>query len=170
MEITFKQHKKHQTGASALHVLSRQMCLSACSGVHCKQKIKTSCNESSYIHKAAAETVSHCIINKQMASDSSSQRLHKKLNHLIEIPLQQELFEDTDQLLEGRELPPVQLHQLHRLQSVGHVEADVDLDLGVLVGQLDDGHAGLVEHLGRHTEAVDDTTTDIGCGRWPIVK
>ena len=68
-------------------------------------------------------------------------------NHLIEVSLQEELLENTDELLERRELPSVQLHQLHRLQPVGHVEADVHLDLCTLVRQLDYWHRCLVQHL-----------------------
>ena len=48
-------------------------------------------------------------------------------NHLIEVSLQEELLENTDELLQRWELPPVQLHQLNRLEPVGHVEADVHL-------------------------------------------
>ena len=71
----------------------------------------------------------------------------KKATHLVEVPLQEELLEDTDELLQRRKLPPVQLHQLHWLQPVGHVEADVHLDLCTLVRQLDYWHRCLVQHL-----------------------
>lgn len=57
------------------------------------------------------------------------------------------MLENTDELLERRELPSVQLHQFHRLQPVGHVEADVHLDLCTLVRQLDYWHRCLVQHL-----------------------
>lgn len=66
---------------------------------------------------------------------------------LIEIPLEEELLEHADEFLERRELAAVQLDQLDRLETVGHVEADVDLDLGVAIRQLDDWYAGLVKDL-----------------------
>ena len=69
--------------------------------------------------------------------------------YFVEVPLQKELLENTDELLKRGELPPVQLHQLHRLQPIGHVEADVHLYLGALISQLYDWHTCLVKHLER---------------------
>ena len=84
--------------------------------------------------------------------------------HLIEVPLQEELLENTDELLERGELPPVQLHQLHGLEPVSHVEADVHLDLCTLVRQLDYWHRCLVQHLQntiKQKEKTQEQTTGI---------
>jgi hypothetical protein len=66
--------------------------------------------------------------------------------HLVEISLQQKLLEDVDEFGHRRKSLLEVLDQLHRPQPVGHVEADVDLDVRQAVRQLDD--RDLVE---RHT-------------------
>ena len=57
---------------------------------------------------------------------------------LVEISLKQKLLQDVDELRQGREPLLEVLDQLDRSQAVGHVEADVDLDVSQPVGQLDD--------------------------------
>ena len=67
--------------------------------------------------------------------------------YLVEIPLQQELFENTDKFGEGREGLFVHLDQLNGPESVGHVEADVHPHSRDLVRQLDNGDTSLVQNL-----------------------
>jgi len=61
-------------------------------------------------------------------------------SNLVEISLQQELFEDVDEFWQGRKAFLEVLDQFHRPKAVGHVEADVDLDVGQPIGHLDDRH------------------------------
>jgi len=56
--------------------------------------------------------------------------------------LEQKLLEDVDELRHGREPLLEVLDQFDRSQAVGHVEADVHLDVGQTVGQLDDRNLG----------------------------
>lgn len=70
--------------------------------------------------------------------------------HLVQIPLQQELFQHQHQLGEHRVFSLEVLDQLGRLHPGLHVEGDVHLDLGFPVGQLDDRDGRLVEDAHRH--------------------
>ena len=72
-----------------------------------------------------------------------------ELSYLIQIPLQEKLFENIDELGQGGILLLVHLHQLHRLDPVHHVEADVHPHPGALVHHLDDGYTSLVQYLDR---------------------
>ena len=54
--------------------------------------------------------------------------------------MQKELFEDVDEFWQGRKAFLEVLDQFHRPKAVGHVEADVDLDVSQPIGHLDDRH------------------------------
>ena len=66
---------------------------------------------------------------------------------LVEVALDEELLEDHDERSEARVLAQVLLDELGRAAAVERVEADVDLELGARLDDLDNGHRGLVEHL-----------------------
>ena len=76
--------------------------------------------------------------------------IEKSHPHLVEITLKEKLFQNTNKFWEGREALLVHLHQLHRLEPVGHVEADVQPYPRDFVRQFDDGYTSLVQHLERN--------------------
>ena len=57
------------------------------------------------------------------------------------------MFEHADKLLQGRKLFFVHFYKFHGLETVSHVEADVNLNLGVSVGKLDNRNTSLVQNL-----------------------
>ena len=57
--------------------------------------------------------------------------------------MQEELFENVDEFCHGRKSLLVMLDQFHRSQAVGHVEADVNLDISQTIGHLDDWYLKL---------------------------
>ena len=76
--------------------------------------------------------------------------IEKIIFHLVEITLKEKLFQNTNKFWEWREALLVHLHQLHRLEPVGHVEADVQPYPRDFVRQFDDGYTSLVQHLERN--------------------
>ena len=66
--------------------------------------------------------------------------LMQLITHLVEIVLEEELFEDVGEFGEGGVALLVQLDQLGGAQPVVHVEADVHADLRLTVSHLHDRH------------------------------
>ena len=67
--------------------------------------------------------------------------------NLVEISLQKELFENVDEFRQRRKSLLEVLDQLHRPEAIGHVEADVNLDVGQTISHLDDWNLQKVDDI-----------------------